>query len=384
MKTVIVIGSDGYIGHALILRLLSTGYRVIAVDDFQRRKHVDEMNSFSAIPIQSPKVRYNIFNQIGNCVFKKIKIHKQKLDILKNYNPVAIVNLAQQPSAPYSHKSKNHAISTTINNLIGTINVLYFIKNNVPDTHLVQIGSMGEYDHTIETEIPEGLFDLKINKKIIPDIIFPRRPGSIYHASKVAATYYIDAATRWWNIAATDIMQGVVYGNWTPEIEKYNCPTRLDSDEAFGTVINRFIVQAVIKKPLTIYGKGLHKRGYIPLADSVQALMLAIENPPCKGQYQTWNQISEIYSISDIAKKVRYVSKNKFNIDIKFKRIKSPRVENTSNFSYQVTSNKLKSLGFKQTRKISDEIEYSIKKILPDSSYLQKLSNVVNPKITWK
>ena len=384
MKTVIVIGSDGYIGHALTLRLLSNGYRVIAIDDFQRRKHVNEMNSFSAIAIQNPEIRYNVFKQIGDCIFKKLTIHNQKFDSLKNYNPVAVVNLAQQPSAPYSHKSKNHAISTTINNLIGTMNVLYFIKDNAPDAHLIQIGSMGEYDHTVGVEIPEGLFDLKINNKIIPNVIYPRRPASIYHASKVASTYYIDAATRWWNISATDIMQGVVYGNWTYEIEKYNCPTRLDSDEAFGTVVNRFIVQTVIKKPLTIYGKGLHKRGYIPLTDSIQALMLAVENPPPKGQYQTWNQISEIYSISDIAEKVQRVAKNKFNIDVEFRHIKSPRVENTSDFFYKIATDKLKSLGFKPTRKISDEIQYSIKKILPDSLHLQKLSNVVNPQITWK
>lgn len=375
MKTIIVIGCDGYIGHALTLRLLSDGYHVVGIDNFQRRKHVKEMNSFSAIPIQNAKDRSDIFNSIGNYKFEKFTMYK--LDALKKYDPIAIVNLAQQPSAPYSHKSKNHAIFTTVNNLIGTINVLYFIKDNVPNAHLIQIGSMGEYDHVTETTIPEGLFDLKINEKIIPNVIFPRRPGSIYHASKVATTYYIDAATRWWNIAATDIMQGIVYGNWTSEIEEYNCPTRLDSDEAFGTVVNRFIVQAILNEPLTIYGKGLHKRGYISLSDSIQCLMLAIKNPAKKGQYQTWNQIGEIYSIMDVAKKVRDIC-----INTKFKKIKSPRIENTDNFYYNIAIDKLKALGFKLTRTLSDEIKYSIQKI--SSLDLKKLSKVVNPKITWK
>jgi nucleoside-diphosphate-sugar epimerase len=387
-KTVFVIGCDGYIGHALTLRLLKLGYKVIGIDDFRRRRAVKEMNSFSAIPIKSLDEKIEAFKKLGDFTFFSHSLEKEydRLSgVFSLHKPDIIVNLAQQPSAPYSHKSRKHAIETTYGNLIGTINILYAIKEVVPGSHLIQIGSMGEYNPAIGVDIPEGIFDFNWQGKVAKGAIFPRRPGSFYHCSKVASTYYIDAACRWWGIKATDIMQGVVFGNWTPEIEETGLHTRLDSDESFGTVVNRFIIQVLLDHPLTIYGEGKQKRGFLSLNDSVQCLMLAIENPPEFREYRTWNQLDTIYSMKDIAHEVAGIA-----IDmgvasrILYNHIDSPRVEDTSDFYYKPVVEKLKSLGFKPTRKIRDDARFAFEVLKDNKEILQPLKKVVMPKINWR
>jgi UDP-sulfoquinovose synthase len=393
MKDVIVLGCDGYIGHALTLRLLESGYRVIGVDDFQRRTNVKEMNSFSAVEIESPKFRHAKFKRIfgeDNFHFLEMNIAEQPGELeyylegmIKN-DFAGVINLAQQPSAPFSFKSHMHAVETTDNNIIGTLNILFWMKEHAPNSHLIQIGSMGEYDHSAGTDIPEGTFDLEYKNRLAPNVIFPRRPGSFYHASKVASTYHIDCACRWWGLTATDIMQGVVYGNWTPETEKYGSPTRLDSDECFGTVVNRFIVQAIVGVPMTIYGEGAQKRGYLALNDSIQCLMLALEYVPKKGTYRTWNQLDTTHSVGEIAQIVSNAA-DKYGIKTAQERIPTPRVERTNSFYYKVYTDKLKQLGFEPTRTMSEEVEYVITKLAgPDASELFPLRDVVVPEITWK
>lgn len=218
------------------------------------------------------------------------------------------------------------------------------------------------------------------------NIIYVRRNGkSVWCGnSKVASTYYIDCACRFYSIRATDIMQGVVYGAWTPEIEETGLNTRFDSDECFGTVFNRFIVQAAIGHPLTIFGKGEHSRGFLSLNDSVQCLMLAIENYPNNGEYRTWNQLDEPLSMNELADKVIYIA-NKFGIKAEKIHIESPRSESTDDFYYNPVVDKLKKLGFKPTRTIEDEGCYVIDKLKNLKNIdLKKLNNVVIPKITWK
>ena len=387
MKTVLVAGVDGYIGHALTLRLLTQGYKVVGIDDFSRRKAVKEMGSFSATPIKEFHEKSTIFKSLGDFTFYKHSLH-EAYDILKEvfllHKPDIVVNLAQQPSAPYSHKSRGHAEYTTISNLIGTLNILYAMREVSPNAKLIQIGSMGEYNPAIGVEIPEGIFDFPYNGSVVRDAIFPRAPGSIYHASKVASTYYIDCACKWWGLGATDIMQGVVYGNWTPEIEETKLHTRLDSDEAFGTVVNRFIVQVLLDITLTIYGDGEHSRGFLSLNDSVSCLMLAIENPPKYGEYRTWNQLDSIYSMKEVANEVADVAiKHGITHRVYFEHIKSPRIERTDDFSYKPITRKLKELGFKPTGSIRNESLFIFKNLhlLPE---LDRLRDVVIPKIKWR
>ncbi len=730
-KCVFVIGSDGYIGNALVQRLLFEGYKVVGIDNFQKVKDVEEMKTFSAMELLPHAEKVSYFRRVGDFYFYELSIdkaYKYFSEIVNEHRPSTIVNLAQNPSAPFSLKSREHAIEVSNNNLNGTINVLYAIKNIVPKCHLIQIGSMGEYNPAMGVPIPEGKFDMVYKGKIVKDVIFPRQPGSFYHAcydektelltengwkffkdlnknekvatfnkdkdileyqipinyfkyyyddlmvsiknrsidllvtpnhkifeysnttsdiknwrlteaskiynksrcmrrsignwvgndieyfilpsckvktsknshkieeekkipmkswlkffgwfitegfvydnrviicqdkeynhdeiiksfkdlnlnrkiqfnytngklksfsiksvqlssylkkfglssekyipkfiknlkkeelkilfdimmkgdgyvsdtskkyrgmyyskskrlandvqeiaikcgyatvfnevreneytvsisenkcsqiilsqsaiknrknspydvkkykgyvyccevpndilvirrngkvvlcgnSKVASTYYIDCACRWWGLNATDIMQGVVYGNWTPEIEETKINSPLYSDEAFGTVVNRFIVQTVLGHPMTIYGVGDHSRGFLSLSDSIQCLMLAVKNP--SDGYNTWNQLDSVYTMNELANEVGNVaSKLGLSWDVLY--IESPRAENTKWFEYNPVVEKLKNLGFKPTRKINEEIEWVIKELIKVKDNIYPLIDGLIPKITWK
>lgn len=386
MSKILVLGCDGYIGHAMTLKLLKEGYSVIGVDDLRRREAVREMKSFSATKIKTMAEKEKQFSKLGDFSFHCFELesnYELLKDIMSSSDISAIVNLAQQPSAPYSHKSIEHTHRTTTGNLLGTVNVLYAMRDAAPNAHLIQIGSMGEYDPAVNVDIPEGLFEFEYKGRGASVSIFPRRPGSWYHASKVASTYYIDCACRWWGIRATDIMQGVVYGGWTPEIAENGLYSRLDSDEAFGTVVHRFLIQAIIGESMTVYGKGLHKRGFLALNDSVQCLMLALENPPSEGEYNTWNQLDTVHSMNDIVGNVRKIA-NEFDINPKKIFMDSPRKEAVGDHYYNPIVDKLKDLGFKPTRNMRDELRFLFELLLKDKDRLNKLKKVVIPKILWK
>ena len=388
-KTVLVAGCDGYIGHALTLKLLKEGHKVIGLDDGSRRQAVNEMGSISAIPILRLRDKIDTFKQLGDFTYWDIgTTNSIMLNILfRDHKVDAIVNLAQQPSAPYSHKSRHHTLKTINKNTEGVINLLYMMREYCPEAHLVHIGTMGEYDPSVGVKIPEGFFKFWYKGRRSQESLFPRRPGSFYHASKVAATYYIDLACRAWGLRATDIMQGIVYGNWTPEIDDTGLHTRLDSDEAFGTILNRFIVQAWLDEPLTIYGNGLHKRGFLSLYDSVQCLMIAINNPAETGEYRTWNQLMEVKSMNEIADTVRRAALY-HGIKTQYAYIESPRVENTSKHYYNPVVKKLIELGYvNDGTSMIDEIWFAFDNFAENTwseEQVEILRKVVMPKIKWR
>lgn len=382
---ILVLGCDGYIGNALVQRLLFKGHEVIGVDNYLRRKWIEQdMMSMSATPILSMVKKKNLFNQIGSFTYKTCDIVQDYDEIkflIANEKPDTIVNLAHIPSGPYSQKSREHANLTLTNNYNGTNNILWLIREYIPDCHYVTIGTTGEYDHYSNIDIEEGYIKIKHNGRESNEMIYPRRPGSIYHCSKTAATYLIDFLSRAWDLRCTDVQQSVVFGAYTDEIDETKIFSRLDSDEAGGTVVNRFIVQAVLRVPLTVYGEGKHQRGFISLNDSIQALEIAINNPADKGRVQVWNQLSEWHSMNDIAKMVSDTVKG-----VKIKHIDSPRTEYTGEHYYKYAVNILKGLGYKPTRSIKEEIKYvyNILKPLNENGWLDKLRNVVKPTIKWK
>ena len=236
-----------------------------------------ECKSTSAIPILPLLEKCKKFRKIGRYTHYSINIAEdvdRLREVFETYKFNTIVNLAQMPSAPYSQMDLEHASYTIQNNSIGTINIAYMMKDYCPDAHLIEIESMGTYNHAINTEIPEGKFSFKHEGRQSEPCIFPRQAGSFYHAAKINSIYFLDCCQRFWGLKSTTINQGVVYGNWTPEIEESGIHSHLSYDSTFGTVVNRFIIQSMLDKPLTIYGNGEQKRGYLALNDSIQCLML--------------------------------------------------------------------------------------------------------------
>jgi len=378
INCVMVCGSDGYIGNALVQKLLNLKYNVVGIDNFMRRVNVIKSGSTSVIDIMEPLERIKALSKIGNFSFHKVDIAKEpdKVDqLIERYTPYAIVNLAHIPSGPWSMIDKEHSCFTLMNNIIGTNNILWSIKEKSPDCHYITIGSTGEYDHYNNIDIEEGYFSVEWNNRKSTEMIFPRRPGSVYHVSKTSSTYLIDFLTRSWDLYTTDVMQSVVFGAYTEEINKSKIYSRFDVDESHGTVINRFICQAKSNIPLTIYGKGEHKRGFLSLNDSIQALLIAIKNKPVKGRTQVWNQLSEWHSINSIALMVQQVGM-KLGYDVKTTKIKTPRNESTDSHYYNYKTDILKSLGYKPTRTIKEEIEYCFD--------IVNKSEFTNPKIMWK
>lgn len=389
MKTVLLCGCDGYIGNALTQRLLKNDYEVVGVDNFLRRYWVEhDMKSMSATKIKGIEEKIKLFKNLGKFHFYNMDISKDpRIGSLQNvfemHKPDVIVNLAHIPSAPYSQISLDHATKTLQNNIIGTNNMLWLIRSIVPDSHYITIGTTGEYDHYSNIDIEEGYIKINHKGRESAEMIYPRRPGSIYHSSKTASTYLIDFLCRTWELKCTDVQQSVVFGAYTDEIDETKIYSRLDSDEAGGTVINRFIVQALLGMPLTIYGEGKHQRGFISLNDSVQALMIAIENEAERGHAQVWNQLSEWHSMNDIAKMVQKVGETR-GMKIETQNIPSPRTEYTGNHYYKYTTEKLASFGYRPTRTIEQEIEYVFDVLERDGNGLDKLKNVVIPKIKWR
>lgn len=375
METVLVTGSFGYIGNALTQRLLSEGYEVVGIDNGLKINWLKEENSESAIPFINGFERIKKLKEIGKYYHYNLDISEDvnKLrEIFKKYDFSTIVNLAQMPAAPFAQQDLSRASWTIQNNTIGNLNITWMVKDYCPDAHILEIESMGTIDHSISVPIPESKFQFEYKGMKSKPCIFPKQPGSVYHMTKVYNTYTLDAADRWWGLNSTAINQGVVYGCYTPETDESKLFPHFAFDSTFGTVVNRFIIQSLIGKPLTIYGKGDQKRGYLALNDSVQCLMLFIKTP-AKG-FRYVNQLANTYSINDIAKMIK-----KINPKTEFEYMESPRVEDTNDFYYNVSTDTLKGLGFKNTRNIEDELKYCYNLIDKE--------NIVYPKenfITWK
>jgi UDP-sulfoquinovose synthase len=381
---ILILGMDGYIGWSLAMHLAKRGHIVSGVDNFSRRANVESVESQSATPILDMEERVSAFKRIHgqNLSFFEGDLldYNFLADVVKQTRPDSIVHLAEQPSAPFSMIDRNHAIYSQHNNIEGTLNVLYAMKEFVPESHLVKLGTMGEYG-TPNIDIPEGFFEIEFRgrKDVLP---FPRQPGSMYHLSKVHDSANVMFACRVWKLCSTDIMQGVVYGTRTEEMVDDSLLTRFDFDESFGTVINRYCAEAVIGLPLTPYGEGKQKRGFIDLVDSIQCLTIAVENPPAKGEYRVFNQLDEVYSIAELAEKVVTVANKRLGMDVKVKNVLNPRVEKEQHY-YTVDHEHLRKLGFKPTRRVEETVEIMLKDLSKYRNRILEKSETILPKTMW-
>ena len=380
---VLILGIDGYIGWSLALHLLSRGHTVAGIDNFSRRTNVGSVSSDSAIPIPEIGKRIEACERI---LGKKIRFYEGDIlnyDLLRKvfseFRPESIVHLAEQPSAPFSMISREHAVYTQHNNVEGSLNILYAMKEFSENCHLVKLGTMGEYG-TPNVPIPEGFFEVEYRgrKDLMP---FPRQPNSMYHLSKVHDSANLHFACRVWNFRATDVMQGVVYGTRVTEMTDDTLLTRFDFDESFGTVINRYCAQAVIGFPLTPYGAGHQKRGFIDLVDSIQCLTIAIEKPADRAQYRVFNQLDEVYDITGLAEKVVEAS-SKFGLKVEVNHVPNPRLEKEDHY-YEVEHNHLRELGFRPTRKIEQTLDIILEDLLRYRERILQHKDAIMPRTKW-
>lgn len=382
--TVLILGIDGYIGWSLAMKLANMGEEVVGIDNFARRGWVDEVGGHSAIPIKSFDKRLQAFKETFDkeITFQHGDLRDYKFveSVLEKYKPNSIVHLGEQPSAPYSMMDIDHAVFTQTNNIVGTLNVIHAMHKIVPRAHLVKLGTMGEYG-TPNIDIPEGFFEVEYRgrKDTLP---FPKFGGSWYHWSKVHDTGNIMFACRIWGLRSTDIMQGVVYGTKTDEMIDDKLLTRFDFDEAFGTAINRYCAQAVIGHKLTPYGKGGQKRGFIALRDSIQCLTIAISNPPDEGEYRVFNQFDEVYTVTELAEKVKKVG-NKRGLDVKIQSIENPRIEAEEHY-YMPDHEKLKGLGFKPKHKLEEELGIMLEDLIKYKGRILAKKDKIIPTIKWR
>jgi len=356
---VMILGIDGYLGWPLALKLGKLGCKVSGIDNYCRRNCVREKGAHTIVPIENMTERLHAAKEVlgVNINFRRMDIRDlEKLrEFTEEVKPEAIVHYAEIPSAPYSLVDADHAIAVQNNNTLGTLGLLWIMKDVVPESCLLKLGTMGEYGSPLTGRpLFEGMFpsDAMLywdNREwSLGGELTPRDPVSFYHVSKVQDTFNIFEACKYWWLRSYDIMQGVIYGVHTDEVAAdERLRTRFDMDEWFGTVINRFAAQAIFGIPLTIYGKGEQIRGFIALDDAMDCMIRLISSPPEPGQYDVVNQVSGLYKIGDLAEIIAKVGNEKFGLNVKIQRLENPRVE-ADEHPLEVVSEKLpNTFGFK-------------------------------------
>lgn len=341
-----VLGGDGYCGWATALHLSARGHSVSIIDNFVRRLWDHELGVQTLTPIRALPERLKAWEQLRGAkidVFTgDITDYEFLSSTIQAFEPEAVVHFAEQRSAPYSMIDRKHAVFTQTNNVVGTLNLLFALREFQPDCHLVKLGTMGEYG-TPNIAIEEGYITIEHEgrKDTLP---FPKQPGSFYHLSKVHDSHNIIFACRIWGLRATDLNQGVVYGTVTDQIElDESLINRFDYDEVFGTVLNRFCVQAAVGHPLTVYGKGGQTRGYLDIRDTVRCIEIACLNPAARGECRVFNQFTEQFSVLEIAHLVQGASR-KLGREVEIEHIPTPRVEAEDHY-YNAKHSKLIDLG---------------------------------------
>ena len=339
---VLVLGGDGYLGWPTALHLSRAGYEVGIADNFARRGYDLEMGVDSLVPTAALHRRVECWEEVSGFQIEMfvgdLTEEAFVYDMLGRFRPDAVVHFAEQRSAPYSMVDRKHAVYTQVNNVVGTLNLLYAIADTDPSIHLVKLGTMGEYG-TPNIDIEEGY--IEITHRGRTDVLpFPKQPGSFYHLSKVHDSHNIAFCCRAWGLRATDLNQGVVYGQSTPETTLHpDLATRFDYDAIFGTVLNRFVIQAAAGLPLTVYGKGGQTRGFLDIRDTLACVELAIDTPAAGGEFRVFNQFTESFSVNELAGKVSAAIGGAEVVHVE-----DPRVEMQEHY-YRAAHTKLLDLG---------------------------------------
>ena len=380
---VAVLGGDGYCGWATALYLSKKGHSVAIFDNFIRRQWDYELGVQTLTPIRSLSDRLKIWQELTG---KRIDLfvgdvtdYDSLSSAIETFGPDAVVHFAEQRAAPYSMIDRKHAIFTQANNVLGTLNLLFALREFQPDCHLIKLGTMGEYG-TPNIDIEEGYITIEHNgrRDVLP---YPKQPGSFYHLSKVHDSHNISFCCKIWGLRATDLNQGVVYGTMTDEVAlDEGLINRFDYDEVFGTVLNRFCVQAATGMPLTVYGKGGHTRGFLDIRDTVRCVEIACLHPAARGEFRVFNQFTEQFSILELARMVHAAGK-KLDLEVRVDHIPDPRVEAEEHY-YNAKHSKLIELGLKP-HLLSDSLLDSLMNIA--LRFRDRInSSVMMPQVNWR
>ena len=380
---ILVLGGDGYCGWATALYLSAKGHKVSTVDNFARRQWDHELGVQTLTPIRPLAERLKTWHDVTGNHIESLVGDVTDYDFLasaiETTEPDAVIHFAEQRSAPYSMIDRKHAVSTQVNNVVGTLNLLFAIRELRPECHLIKLGTMGEYG-TPNIDIEEGYINIEHNgrKDTLP---FPKQPPSFYHLSKVHDSHNILFACKIWNLRATDLNQGVVYGTLTDEVELDEALiNRFDYDEVFGTVLNRFCAQAAVGHPLTVYGRGGQTRGFLDLRDTVRCIEIACMNPAARGECRVYNQFTEQFSVLELAKMVQAAAR-KMGLPVEIDFLPPPRVEAESHY-YNAKHSKLIDLGL-EPHYLSDSLLDSLMNIAV--KYSDRIdSSLFPPQVEWR
>ncbi len=380
---IIVAGGDGFCGWPTALHLSNSGHEVTILDSLVRRDIDTELGSNSLTPILPLEERVAAWKDVSG---RSIDVRIGDLsdydflsEVVRDVQPEAFVHFAEQRSAPYSMIDREHAIYTQRTNVEGTLNVLWAIRDFAPECHLVKLGTMGEYGQP-NIDIEEGFIEIEHRgrKDRLP---FPKQPGSFYHLSKVHDSDNIMFACKIWNIAATDLNQGIVYGLHTDETRMDpRLVNRFDYDAVFGTALNRFLIQAAVGHPLTVYGEGSQTRGYLNIEDTVRCIEIACTNPAAPGEFRVFNQFTESFSVEELAVKVISAASS-LGLDARIDHLENPRVEKYNHY-YKAVNTRLIDLGLEPhllTERVLVEILESAR------GHVDRVKNeLILPGVTWR
>lgn len=380
---VLILGGDGYLGWPTAMAFANQGHEVCVVDNYLRRSIAQQTQSEALMPNPNLNDRAAIFRSVTD-----YEIHVEIGDItnyrtleriFQDFQPEAVVHYAEQPAAPYSMRGYEEARLTLNNNLTATLNVIWAVREHAPDCHIIKLGTMGEYG-TPNIDIEEGWIEIE-HKGRKDTFLYPRAAGSLYHTTKVMDTDLLWFYVRTDELRVTDLMQGPVYGLSTDETDEDDrLLPNFHYDDIFGTVVNRFLVQAVAGVPLTVYGKGGQVRGYLNLRDTLQCVDLAMRHPAERGQLRILNQFTETFSVNELAQRIQHVG-NQMGLGVQVKSIDNPRKEKEEHY-YNPAHSGLLELGLQPNYMTDEVIAGMLEKVLQYKDRID--TNRIMPRVRWK
>ena len=380
---ILVLGGDGYLGWPTAMHFAAAGDEVWVADNFAKRKWELEDGIEPLLPVPTLHRRVACWNGLHADQPIRLRVgdltnHRFVYNLLREVQPEAIVHYAEQPSAPYSMQSRSAAVETQHNNVIGNLNLLFAMQRHCPEAHLIKLGTMGEYG-TPNIDIEEGWLELE-HKGRTDRVLYPKKPGSFYHLSKVHDSHNIEFACRIWGLRATDLNQGVVYGIDTAQtIQDGELRTSFHYDHVFGTVLNRFLVQACCGMPLTVYGKGGQTRGFLNIRDTLNCVALAARTPAERGEFRVFNQFTEQFSVMQLAEMV-VAAGNRAGLAVEIAHLDNPRVELEDHY-YNAAHSALVDLGLEPNLLTDAELDGMLAAVRANADRVDP--RIVQPHIRW-